>query len=223
MKNIYSFVILFFIFLLPGIYAAASGMETRTWWEIQLLINADGNYKYDTNDNTINGKYSFKIVSSASMEQDKSGDYILYQGSERIPVIDWQETSADKIGNNITTTDLSKTMMPGIHLNYVIKKNGKLFFDFDIFFNAPIVDNGHPFKGFLLPRSALNQSLDPKNKYNKNVCQGSNSVEVLEEVFLNQEEMVKTFTWQWQRKKTDFFNSHNVTVELKIIKNSTGK
>ncbi|MDQ1353327.1 MAG: hypothetical protein QG657_3633 [Acidobacteriota bacterium] len=195
--------------------------ETGLWWEVQLFMTVSGSYRYNYNNDTITGEYSFKILSTASMEQDNSGDYILYPAGEQISVINWKERSADKEGDfKATPTDLAKAMTPGMQLNYVLKENRKVYFDFVVFLKAPIPDNGHPFKQFLLPRSALNQSIDRENKYNKNVRKGSNAVQIAEKLFLKQVETVKSFNWHWQREKPDFFNSHSVALELKIIKKS---
>ncbi|MCX6579675.1 MAG: hypothetical protein NT166_05770 [Candidatus Aminicenantes bacterium] len=195
-----------------------------TWWEVQLFMTVSGSYRYYYNNDTIDGEYSFKIIATASIEQDNSGDYILYPAGEQISVINWRDRTANKEGDFKTTaTDLAKTMSPSMQLNYVIKENRKLYFDFEVFLKAPVLDNAHPFKQFLLPRSALNQNIDRKNKYNKNVHKGSNAVQIAEKLFLKQAETVKTFNWQWQREKPDFFNSHSVVLELKIIKRSPSR
>ncbi|HLP62200.1 MAG TPA: hypothetical protein VK186_25390 [Candidatus Deferrimicrobium sp.] len=215
------FLFIMLLILSPLIGYAHTDAGTGTWWEIRLVITVNGHYRNHHDNNDIDGEYSFKIISSASMEQDVSGDYILYQGDEQIPVNHWQEKPVDN-EEKIISSDQSKTFLPGMRLNYVIKKNGKLYFDFEIFLKAPVQESAHPFKPFLLPRSALNQSIDPKNKYNKGVRKGSNAVELAEKLFLNQEETVKTFNWEWQREYRDFFNSHTVVLELIIIKKSTG-
>jgi len=218
-----SLILLLILFPHVG-QAGPPDSEIGTWWEVQLFMTVSGSYRYYYNNDTIAGEYSFKIISTASMEQDNSGDYILYPAGEQISVINWKERKADKEGDFKTTAiDLAKTMTPGMQLNYVIKENRKLYFDFEVFLKAPVLDSTHPFKQFLLPRSALNQNIDRKNKYNKNVRKGSNAVHLTEKLFLKQVETVKTFTWQWQRGKSDFFNAHSAALELKIIKKSPGR
>ncbi len=218
--KVLSFILLFILSPFKG-QTGHPDTETGTWWEVQLLMTVSGSYRYYYNNDTIAGEYSFKIISTASMEQDNSGDYILYPSGEQISVINWKERTADKEdGFKTTATDLAKTMTPSMQLNYVIKEYRKLYFDFEVFLKAPVLDNAHPFNQFILPRSALNQGIDRKNKYNKNVRKGSNVVQIAEKLFLKQVETVKTFNWQWQRENPNFFNSHSVALELKIIKKS---
>ena len=40
------------------------------------------------------------------MEPDSGGDYILYQGREQVPVIEWQEVSTGKAEDKIATVYL---------------------------------------------------------------------------------------------------------------------
>lgn len=213
------------LILFPHVGQAGSpDVETGTWWEVQLFMTVSGSYRYFYNNDMIAGEYSFKIMSTASIEQDSSGDYILYPAGEQISIINWKERSTDKEGDFKTTAiDLAKTMSPTMQLNYVIKENRKLYFDFEVLLKTPVPDNAHPFKQFLLPRSALNQGIDRKNKYNKNVRKGSNAVQIAEKLFLKQVETVKSFNWQWQRETPGFFNSHSAALELKIIKKSPGQ
>jgi hypothetical protein len=214
-------LILLVVLPLFGAQTRLPDTEIGTWWEVQLIMTVSGSYRYFYNNDTVAGEYSFIIVSTASMEQDNSGDYILYPSGEQPTIINWKERPADKEGDFKTTaTDLSKTMTPSMQLNYVLKENRKLYFDFQMFLKTPTIDNAHPLKQFLLPRSALNQNIDRKNKYNKSVRKGSNAVQIAEKLFLNQVETVKSFNWKWQRETTDLFNSHSAALELKIIKKS---
>lgn len=211
-------------------HASSLNVEPGTWWEIQLSMTSSGNYRYYYNE-VITGEYSFKLVSNASIEQDNSGDYILYQGSEQVSIINWSEKSAvkgtekgtEKEDSTVSSSDLSKILSPSMRLNYVIKKDGELYFDFDVFLKNPPPDKAHPFNQFLLPRSALNQGINPKDKYNKYVRSGANEVKIAEKLFLKQLETGKSFRWEWQRDNPDFFNFHSVDLELKIIKKSPEK
>lgn len=221
MKLKFLSVILLFVLSLYGAQTSPPAAETGAWWGIQLLMTVSGSYRYFNNNDAVAGEYSFIIVSTASMEQDSSGDYILYPAGEQTSIINWKERSADREDDfKSTATDLSKTMTPTMQLNYVLKEKRKLYFDFAVFLKAPVLDSTHPFNQFLLPRSALNQGIDIKNKYNKSVRKGSNAVQIVENLFLEQVETVKSFNWQWRREKDDFFNSHAVVLELKIIKKS---
>lgn len=201
-------------------HAGNLNVEPGTWWEVQLNITINGSYRYNFND-TAAGEYVFKIKSTASIEQDYSGDYILYPESEQVSVVDWKEKRREKENGTISTsTDFSKIMSPSLRINYVIKKEGELYFDFDIFLKNEIFNSPHPLKQLLLPCSALNHEINPKNKYNRDVRKGSNEIKIAEELFLNQLETIKSFGWEWQRDNPELFNSHSVVLELRIIKKS---
>jgi hypothetical protein len=87
-----------------------------------------------------------------------------------------------------------------------------------VFLKTPAPGNPHPLEKFLLPRSALNKTINHHDKYNKNVVNGSNKIQMREKPILKQTETEKEFQWQWQRKKNGLSNTHSVKVELKIVK-----
>lgn len=215
LKSIYLISFFFLLAVLTVEPAVESDPGFQSWWQVELKMSISGDYGYNYNNKNHKGEYSFEILSTASMEQDCDKDYILYQGETNISVQKWKEIIDI---NTPETTDLAEKMKPDIRMNYVLKENRKLYFDFEVFLKTPAPGNSNPLEKFLLPRSALNKTINQHDKYNKNVVNGSNKIQMPEKFILKQTETEKEFQWQWQRKKNGFSNTHSVKVELKIVK-----
>ncbi|MCP4150860.1 MAG: hypothetical protein GY757_24145, partial [bacterium] len=65
-------------------------------------------------------------------------------------------------------------------------------------------------------------AIHPDDKYNKNVVSGSNGIK-LPEKYVNKKEAQKSFKWQWEKNDKTLLNSHNVTLEIKILKKEVSK
>lgn len=195
---------------------AVPGQETEPasefWWEVELEMSVTGNYRFKENNNTHNGEYSFEIHSTGALEQDMSKDYILYGGEPEITALNWKESISNG-RNSPETINLEEKIKPELRLNYVIKENGKIYFDLEVFLKGP-------FDRFLLPRSALNKSINKKDKYNKNIVKGSNRVMVPEKPILGKEETIREFNWVWRRDKEGLLHSHSVVLKIKITRKS---
>lgn len=211
------FLIFFLIFFVVNAPGVDSDPDTEVWWRIEFLLSVNGDYQYSHNNNNYDGKYSFKIMLDAAIEYDYSKDYILYQGEKKITDLNWKEIVLNE-KEGYKRRDLSNTIEPDTRLNYVLKEKGKLYFDFETFLKTPILENTDPFNKFLLPRSALNKTINCQDKYNKYVKKGSNGVQLPIKLILNQTETIKEFYWQWRRNNNDFKNSHSVELKLKINK-----
>jgi hypothetical protein len=215
LKPIFLISFFFLLSVLTVEPAVESDPGFQSWWQVELKLSVSGDYGYNHNNKDHKGEYSFEILSTAAMEQDCDKDYILYQGETNISVQKWREIINK---NTPVTTDLAGKIKPDIRLNYVLKENRKLYFDFEVFLKSPVPGDPDPLKEFLLPRSALNKSINHHDRYNRDVFGGSNKIRMPEKLILKQTEAGKEFQWQWQRRGTGFFNTHSVKVELKIIK-----
>jgi len=206
------FVIMLLVLSAPA--PAAPGQDTETasefWWEVELEMSVTGNYRFKENNNTHSGEYSFEIHSTGALEQDMSKDYILYGGEPEITALNWRE-SVFNSRNNPETINLEEKIKPELRLNYVIKESGKIYFDLEVFLKDP-------FDHFLLPRSALNKSINKKDKYNKNIVKGSNNVLVPEKPILGKKETIREFNWLWRRNKAGLLHSHSVVLNIKITR-----
>lgn len=222
MKSRYTpllFVLMLLVLRIPA--AAGPGQDTGTasgfWWEVELKMSVTGSYRYEKNKTAHEGKYSFEIRSTGALEQDMSNDYILYAGEPEVTVLDWNE-SASNGQTGSEETNLKEKFQPELRLNYVLKESGKIYFDLEVFPKAPLPKAPHPFFAFLLPRSAMNKSINKKDKYNKNIVTGSNGIKIPEKSILRNDETVRSFSWLWRRNKAGLVNSHSVELAIKITR-----
>lgn len=196
-------MILFLLF-----FVMASASEEENYWNLTFEMTVRGSYRLqqDNNDNNKKGdrqgNYEFKILAGAVIEQDVSKDYLLYPGEWKVSGLKWQED-----GN-----DISAEVKPQFRVNYVLNEYGNIYCDLEVFPEGEL-------KEILLPRSRLNKSMHPEDKYNKGVKKGSNTVKIPERRIMKQKEFQKEFNWTWKRDKDGYFNTHTVLLTVKAISN----
>lgn len=213
------FILMILVLMAPGLAAAGqeTGATSEFWWQVELDMSVIGSYRFSENNYTHDGRYSFEIHSTGALEQDMSKDYILYGGEPETTVLEWKE-SVPGAQNDPGAINLEEKIKPLLRLNYVLNESGSIYFDMEVFLETPHPDDSHPFSHFLLPRSALNKSINKKDKYNKNIVKGSNRVTIREKPILRKEETVKEFNWLWRRDKEGLLNSHSVVLTIKITR-----
>jgi hypothetical protein len=192
------------------------------WWEITLLLKADGEFKQDEGGPSTVGHFSFAVQWTGWLEKDDH-DYVLYRLDCRL--CDWeaQETFfLPEAARVLTTNDFPDK--PGFSLKYLIRVGDKLNLDFLVDGIAvPQASSDDPFP-LLLPSSAQNDQKKSEISYNDCVIKGSNRVEVLEsEIYSGPVTRAYAWTWknqQWELKqqRTVFTSqSHRATVDLTIV------
>lgn len=201
-------------------WGAAGVEEARVWWRVDFDVSVTGHYRYVHDGNAYDGEYAFKIHMNASLELDSDEDFILYQGGKTVEELSWKEmiTSEDSEDGGPKLHDLSETVEPEVVLHYVLKERRTLLFDFEVFLKTPHLEAEHPFRRVLLPRSALNKAIHPRDRYNKGVKGGSNKVHFPEKPILKQAESEKSYHWQWQRKKDEVSSRHETYLTIKITR-----
>ena len=181
-----------------------------------MVMAVKGNYRYGNSSNGFKGDFSFKVHLSEGMERD-NGDYIIYHGKQDLLGLKWKEIiyKGKKVKEE---TDLSEKITPVIKLNYVVRSEGKIYFDIEISPESVPHDEMTRKIKLLLPRSAENQRLHWKDRYNSSVRKGSNHVIIDDIRIYQKDEAAKTFKWSWRRKKQIWMNSHTVDLKLKIFR-----
>ncbi len=204
------FTSIIYFLLTIGVHGAIPAAENpQPWWQVDFFFSIKGSYQpLPSNPNRPEpDRFQFDIHQSASMEQDSSGDYILYPGEKKISNLAW-------IKNSKPTEEIQ----PDILLNYVLKENGVLTFDFEIMLTPQTLANFPELSTLKLPRSALNKLIHPKDKYNKGVKKGSNKIRLKEKLFIKTGSAEKRFTWSYERKKAGLLSTHQVELTLKIAR-----
>lgn len=186
-----------------------------------MTITVKGDYRQDAREIMHSGTYAFTIVWTGAMEKDPD-DYILYHTSCELTRWEAEERAAyPQEIRTLTTQDFPDK--PELKVNYVLKKDGGLYFDFFIKgFEAPLSAAPDHFP-VQLPASEENTSGPAGSSYNPHVQTGSNKV-FLEEKQFEKASLEKDFAWSWknqawvqQMDKSIFqANSHKVQVKIFI-------
>ncbi|MFC2155372.1 hypothetical protein ACFLRB_02630 [Acidobacteriota bacterium] len=204
------------------VFSAAIDREvepgSKYWWQIEIILSVNGEYEYRyTGGDTEKGAYSFDIHSNASMERD-NGDYLLYKGGVETGHITWKETTY-RDNESIKDSDLSRKISPVFELYYVMRREGKIYFDCAIASISLPFGSEKPVVELFLPGSAENETINPRKKYNSGISLGTNVVEVNEASIYREKEITKIFSWVWQGSKTTWppiSSSHRAQLKLTI-------
>jgi hypothetical protein len=186
-----------------------------------MTITVQGEYRQDAGEVVHSGTYAFTIIWAGAMEKDPD-DYILYHNSYELKRWEAEERAAYPEEMRIfTTKDFPDK--PELKVNYVLKKDGRLYFDF--FINGFEVPLSPAPEHFLvqLPASEENTSGPAGGSYNTHILTGSNKI-FLEERQFEKASLEKDFAWIWkfqawvqQMDKSIFqANSHKVQVKVFI-------
>ena len=200
------------IFCFMDLFSQISSQEY--WWQVEMVIDVKGNYKYGNKINGFKGDFSFKIYLSEGMERD-NGDYIIYPGKPKILELKWKEIYY-KVKKKINELDLSEKINPEFILNYVLRNEGKISFDLEI---APV---SVPHEGFyekrrlLLPRSEQNQNIHMEDKYNICVKKGSHRVVMDDASIYKKNKVAGVFKWNWKKKGFLWYSFHSVELRVNI-------
>lgn len=186
-------------------------LDHTVWWTIDISVSVTGTYKAFEGKEALYGHYSFRGVWLGAMERD-NGDYILYQGSDRILFMKWIEEMNQK------KHDQSDDIHPKLKLNYVLRRDGKIHFDFEIFSFQVTLEKSQKKYNLILPRSAENDSINQGIHYNKGVVSGSNRIELLENRIYKESSIQEKFEWNWSKKQGKMSSNHSVGVVLRIKK-----
>lgn len=195
--------------------------QNPLWWEIKLKLETQGKYNIEDRNALYSGSYSSTFLWRGSIERD-NGDYILYHFSNEL--VQWEATETAKLPERIkilTTPDFIDK--PSFKLNYVLRKEGNIYFDFIVLgFSVPQSNSSESFY-LVFPSSKENSQSISDINYNFFVRKGSNQVTV-EDSQIYCGGVKKNFNWTWKREQwldkggqsLLFSNSHEVKVTLTI-------
>lgn len=216
------------LLLSPSILYSADHITTSsyedgpTWWEIKLVLDSKGNYNIREGSHSYPGNYSFTIVWTGFMEKD-NGDFILYHEDSKLLHWEAQESSSNPDAmNTLFTVDFPDE--PFLNMNYVLKREGNLHFDFSVNgFAIPQNESRH--KYYLnLPVSEENSERFSEIDYDSYVFKGSNRI-FLDEQKIYIKSVKKEFSWKWKyqgwqigtERLVHLSHIHEVSVEIFVI------
>jgi hypothetical protein len=195
------------------------------WWEIKILLESKGKYKYKEPEAVFAGKYAYSILWTGCIERDQQ-DFILYH--EDSTLIQWEPLEKKKFANSEKFRTTNKFVgKPSFELHYILQSGKNLHFDFLVMgFDIPQQCSAK--KTYLhLPASKGNKDNPTDLDYDLYICKGSNNVEISRDI-LDQNSVKKEFQWTWQRAKrfgrgecaSYLFHSHDVDVEVSVIRHT---
>jgi hypothetical protein len=205
------------LFFLPA-------QATPLWWDIKVVLYADGEYKLEQKKISYSGDYSFKIVWTGSIEREKDDqDYILYH--QDCYFSHWK-AKEKKISPESVQTKVEKDFKtkPTFHLNYILRKEERLHFDFMVE-GFPIPQNESDDKIYLhMPCYSESSKLNPLMEYDSFIIEGSNQISLGEKEIYDAP-LKREFCWAWKLQKwtigfsypTRLTNLHKAKLKISII------
>ena len=213
-KMDYRFCILIIIIALLPFHLKSLDQEHSYFWTIKMEIFVSGKYESSNNDLMFSGKYSFDIICKSSIERD-NGDYICYKGHNKLSDIEWKEMIGKEFSND-KEEDISDKIKPQLKLNYIVRENGNIYFNFEISSVWVPYQAQNFSRRIILPRSAENEIASTKIKYKKYITKGSNKIELLDSNIYIKNKLQKNFKWKWRKKEPSWENQHTVNLKLYI-------
>jgi hypothetical protein len=210
---------------LPGSNDIREKSQRECWWEVKILLESKGKYKYKESKTAFAGKYAYTILWTGCIERDQQ-DFILYH--EDSDLIQWDSQEKKKPADSEEFQAIKKLSgEPSFELHYILRSGKNLHFDF-LVKGFDIPQHCSKKKTYLhLPASKGNTDNPTDLDYDLYISKGSNNVEISRDV-LDQSCVKKNFQWTWQREKRFgsrkgapyLFHHHDVDVKVSVIRHA---
>jgi len=199
--------------------------ERECWWEIKILLESKGKYKYEETQTSFAGKYAYTILWTGCIERDQN-DFILYH--ENSDLIHWEPLEKILSSDSNKSLETKKfTKEPNFEMHYILRRGKNLHFDF-LVRGFDIPQHCSTKKTYLhLPASKGNSDNPTDLDYDQYISKGSNSIAIGGDILDQGSEKIE-FRWSWQREK--WFGSHegaryiihyhDVDVEVSVIRHA---
>jgi hypothetical protein len=212
-------------FCLPSRKNLRTAERKEYWWEIKILLESKGKYKYKESKTAFAGKYAYTILWTGCIERDQQ-DFILYH--EETDLIHWEPMEKKLSADSEKSREIKKfSGEPSFELHYILRSGKNLRFDF-LVKGFDIPQHCSTKKAYLhLPASKGNTDNPTDLDYDLYISKGSNNVEISRDI-LDQESVKKEFQWTWQHGKQFgsgegapyLFHYHDVDVEVSVIRHA---
>ncbi len=186
------------VILLGAVRAASSRPSGPIWWDLEVQLTTEGNYRMDERGFNADGSYRFSISWAGTMERDEA-DFRLYH--VRSELVRWEaEERSARPGGTLLLTEADFSEKPSFDFNFLLEKGGLLVLDLATQgFTVPVAESPEKFY-LLLPSSAENnQSVEGVN-YNGGILKGTNRVAVPAESIVDGP-VDKKFAWDWKNEQ----------------------
>jgi hypothetical protein len=214
------YILMAWIMILGPGFLLSRESDSQFWWQVKIFVTVKGEYVSYVKDKGFDGRYSFTSQILGAMQEDER-DFIFVQALENATGLKWVENLHR--GDTDKQLDLSGKIKPAAKLNYVFRTGEELFFDIDIEPVTVPYENSFlasPQQSLLLPKSAGDETVQVKSRYNKGIESGSNHVVIAVQDFYDNEEIERRFQWLWMEKNASshWRNNHEVELTLQILR-----
>jgi hypothetical protein len=209
----------------PSLKIMREKKQRECWWEIKILLESKGKYKFKESKTSFAGKYAYTILWTGCIERDQE-DFILYH--ENSDLVQWEGMEIAYSADSKKSRTIKKFRdEPSFELHYILRRGKILQFDFLVKgFDIPQQCSAK--KTYLhLPASKGNTDNPTNLDYDLYISKGSNNVTISRSI-LDQSSAKKEFQWTWQREKQfgsgerafHLFHYHDVDVEVSVIRHA---
>lgn len=191
------------------------------WWEVRLLVTAEGEYAVRGGEAPVRGEYTCRARWEGRLEPDGDDFLLIHLKTE---VLEWRLRETSGVAGGEIVLEAPAEPAPDLRMSYVLKDGREIEFIFEIG-GIPIPLRGSPLAVDLeLPRSSGRTAGLPGRGYGDFVCRGSSRV-VIPESDLLERAPERRFSWDWRRearyvrKGRAFFvtQGHSAETAVKLV------
>jgi len=170
------------------------------WWEVRLLVTAEGEYAVRGGRSPVSGEYACRARWEGRLEPDGDDFLLIHVKTE---VLDWRLRETSDPAGRESVLEAPAAPAPELRMRYVLKDGREIEFVFEIG-GIPIPLHKSVLAVDLeLPRSSGRTAGPPGQGYGDFVCRGSSRV-VIPESDLLERAPQRNFSWDWRREKRYF-------------------
>ncbi len=169
----------------------------RAWWEVRVLVTAEGDYSVRGGRAPVRGEYAWRACWEGRLEPDGDDFLLIHLKTE---VLDWRLRETSGPAGRESVLEAPAARAPDLRLSYVLKDDGEIEFVFETGgFPVPLHESALAVE-LELPRSPGRPAGPPGQGYGDFVRRGSSRV-VIPESDLLERAAERSFSWEWQRGK----------------------
>lgn len=180
-----------------GAFSGVSPSGDSAWWEVRLLVTAEGEYAVRGGRAPVRGKYTCRARWEGRLEPDGDDFLLIHLKTE---VLDWRLRETSDPAGRESVLEAPAAPAPDLRMSYVLKDGREIEFVFEIGgVPIPLHESGLAVD-LELPRSSGRKAGLPGQGYGDFVCRGSSRV-VIPESDLLERAPERRFSWDWRREK----------------------
>jgi hypothetical protein len=166
------------------------------WWEVHFALTVRGEYTVKGREMASAGEFSYRVRWEGTAESDGL-DFLLYH--VKTDIQEWVIRERDTLPNATRiVTEKDTPEKPRLHVNYILREDGDLRFDFDL--EGILIPLGASLEKFDLVLPCSKEHVREGTAYNEFIIKGSNNIAVGADG-LDKETQEKSFSWEWRRQQ----------------------